>query len=303
MNRPLTVLVLDDNPTTALGALNYHLAASAGSADRFEMRHLSDPARLDNYLDAYRDEIDVVVIDVEFELTSTRTCLTAFDTVLRRGGPVAIGLSTSQYGRTLFPFAVCQLLPPPTGRTIVGWTYKDDRPGRGFPELVRILDAIAAGSPQARPRTLELCTPDAAPETGAFMQEILAGRTDVRLWSMLSRTNYEAADLAAGTSASVSTVRKRFKKYVAAITAFEKAMQGNVVHPLGAQAVLGRPGAQEERPGKSDPTQRIVETFAHAHRTFFQAPELEEIVVARDNRLSRLRGRRRKPGPWWTPQP
>ncbi|MFD3680467.1 hypothetical protein [Streptomyces sp. NPDC058613] len=268
MSRRLTVLVVDDNPATALGALNYHLAASAGTADRFEMRHLPDPARLDNYLDAFRGQIDAVVIDVEFELTSTRTCLTAFDTIVRRGGPKAVGLSTSEYGRTLFPFTVCQLLPPPAVQTIVGWTYKDDRAGRGFPELVRILDAIAAGTPLARPRTLELCIPDADPDTGGFMQEILASRTDVRLWSMMSRTHYEAADLAAGTSASVSTVRKRFKKYVAAIAKFEKAMQGNLIHPLGAQAVLGRPVVQDQRPGKTDPTLRIVETFAQAHRTF-----------------------------------
>lgn len=299
MKTPLKVLVLDDNPGTALGSLNYHLAASPADPARFDLRPLSDPTKLNGYLEAFPGQVDVVLVDVEFELTSTRTCLTAFETLIRRNGPKAIGLSTSQHGRTLFPFAVCQLLPPPTGQTVIGWTYKDDKPGRGYPELVRILDALASGRPLAKPQTLERCLPDGDdPATGQFMHRILTGRTDVRLWSMMSRTHYEAQELADGTSSSVSTVRKRFRKYTSAIEDFEKSMQRDVIHPLGSQAVAQRP---KGRPGKPDPTKEIVEAFAQAHRTFFQAPELEDIVVARDNWLSKRRSNRRRPSrqEWW----
>jgi hypothetical protein len=71
-----------------------------------------------------------------------------------------------------------------------------------------------------------------------------------------------------------------------------------VIHPLGSHAVAQRP---KGRPGKPDPTKEIVEAFAQAHRTFFQAPELEDIVVARDNWLSKRRSNRRRPSrqEWW----
>ncbi|MFD8491383.1 hypothetical protein [Streptomyces sp. NPDC059712] len=300
MNPSLTVLVLDDNPRTALGSLNYHLAAVPGDPQRFELRSLPDPAKLDGYLSAHPDQIDVVLVDVEFELTSTKTCLTAFQALIgRANGPKAIGLSGSQHGRTLFPFAVCQLLPPPQRQTLVGWTYKDDKPGRGYPELVRILDALASNRRMGTPSTLEACLPDGdKPETSQFMHQILAGRTDARLWHMMSRTHYEAKELASGTSSSISAVRKRFKKYTKAIEEFQNAMHHDVIHPPGGKAVAERPRGERQ-----DPVKEIVEVFAQEHRTFFQAPELEDIVVRRDNWLSRRRNSRRQPDGWWKPEP
>jgi hypothetical protein len=305
MNRQLTVLVLDDSPKTALAPINLYLGEGTSDPDRFILRILTDPAKLSGYLDGH-PEVDVVLVDVDFELTTTRTCLTAFMELIRRNGPQAIGLAASQYGRTLFPFAICQLLPPPARQTVMGWTYKDDKDERGYPELIRILDSIASDHKATKPpRTLERCMPDAARATGEFLQEILPNRLDVRLWSMMSATHYDAKNLALSAGISTSAVRQRFDKYLNAIQAFEAAMNSDPVHPVGAQAVLNLPSRQmSAAPGTTEPRQRAVEAFAQAHRKFFQAPELEDIVVARDLRRSKQagkRGRRRTVEPWWKP--
>lgn len=304
MNRALNVLILDDSPTTALGSLNQFLGAARGDADRFILHSLTDPARLDGHLRQH-PQLDAVLVDVGYELTSTATCLTAFRTLINRKGPMAIGLSQPHYGRTLFPFGVCQLLPPPEAQIIVGWAYKDDKDNRGFPEVIRILDKIASGQPLTKPRSLERCMPDAARHTGEFMQRILKSRLDVKLWDMLSTTHYQAKDLALTASVEVHTVRRRFDEYLDAIVDFEAAMADDDYHPVGTQAALMLPTRQlATADAVPEPRQRAIEAFAQAHRLFFQAPELEDIVVEYDLRKSRqrsLRRRRRVESPWWKP--
>ncbi|WEH16688.1 hypothetical protein [Streptomyces sp. VNUA24] len=301
MTGPLNVLVLDDSPKPVLGTLNLYLEESPGDPGRFKLEALSDPARLDGFLDAHPGKFDVVLVDVDFELArTTHTCLTAFQTLIRRNGPQAVGLSTSHHGRTLFPFAVCQLLPPPSGRTVVGWAYKDDEGDRGYPELLRILDAIAARRPLTKPRTLIPCMPDADPATGQFMDTILPTLGDARLWALMSSTYYDTAQLAEGTSFVTSTITKRFRTYATAIKEFDQALRKSSVHPRWP----GSRPLDEVHTGKTDPNQRIVAAFAQTHRIFFQAPELEEIVKARTARRSKLAGRRarrRTPEPWWKP--
>ncbi|MFF5362765.1 hypothetical protein ACFY4I_25800 [Streptomyces scabiei] len=46
-----------------------------------------------------------MIVDAEFEKVAAQmTCLTAFRTLVRRGGPLAIGFSQDAYGRLLYPF-------------------------------------------------------------------------------------------------------------------------------------------------------------------------------------------------------
>ncbi|MER6438913.1 hypothetical protein ABT275_21515 [Streptomyces sp. NPDC001185] len=315
--QPLNVLVLDDSPKPVLGTLNLYLDELPGDPGRFNLEHLADPALLGGFLDAHPGKFDVVLVDVDFELAATsRTCLTAFQTLISRNGPKAIGLSTSHHGRTLFPFAVCQLLPPPSGQTVVGWTYKDDHAERGYPALIRILDTIASGRPLAKPSSLIPCIPDPDPEsdspTGLFMGRILPTLGDARLWSLMSSTYYDRTQLADGTSFSRSAITNRFKVYVKAIQAFEKELAKTATHPasFGARPRPGVPDETRSLPaegghsGKIDPNQRIVAAFAQAHRIFFQAPELRDIVQAhavRQRRLTTRRALRRPPEEWWKP--
>ncbi|MET9484518.1 hypothetical protein [Streptomyces sp. NPDC006638] len=306
MTRPLHVLVLDDSPKPVLGALNHYLDERPGDPARFNLEHLSDPALLGGFLDAHPGKFDVVLVDVDYELAATsRTCLTAFQTLISRNGPKAIGLSTSHHGRTLFPFAVCQLLPPPSGQTVVGWMYKDDHDERGYPELIRVLDLIATESPLAKPPSLIPCIPDAGdPDspTGQFMGKILPTLGDARLWSLMSSTYYDRTQLADGTSFSRSAITHRFKVYVKAVQEFEKELARTTTHPGSFSTRPHDP--QDETRSKIDPNQRIVAAFAQAHRIFFQAPELRDIVRARTVRQSKLntwRARSRPPEEWWKP--
>jgi hypothetical protein len=306
MNPPLNVLVLDDDKRASLGSFREFIEGGLGDPDRFIRQSHTDPETLDGYLNDH-PEVDVVLVDVDFERTSSATCLTAFQTLIRRNGPKAIGLAQSQYGRTLFPFGVCQLLPPPQKQIIVGWTYKDDTNNRGYPELIRILDKIASGERLTKPPSLARCLPDAARTTGEFMQKILASRSDVKIWEMMATSHYSAHDLALTASTSADAVRRRFNDYLEAIVDFEGAMVGDDYHPAGARAAMQMPSRQSEADNKADdkkePRQRAIEVFAQAHRTFFKAPELEQIVVDRDLRNSRQQSRRRRrpEPPWWKP--
>lgn len=307
MTRPLNVLVLDDSPWSVLGTINQFLDETPGGRGRFNLECLYDPAKLGGFLDAHPGKFDVVLVDVEFEQAGTSlTCLTAFQTLISRNGPKAIGLAQSNHGRILFPFAVCQLLPPPTGQTIVGWAYKDDI---RHPELIRILDTIASGRPMIKPPpTLAACMPEADEATGQFMGKILRNQGDARLWHLMSSTYYDRTQLAEGTSFSRSGITNRFKEYVNAVQSFEKELRKGSTHPwfenrLPDGPSFGRTG-KEARSAKIDPNQRIVAAFAQAHRVFFQAPELQEIVRARTVRLGKLntrRARRLPPEPWWKP--
>lgn len=305
MTRPLNVLVLDDNTVTALSPLNQFVAHLPGDDDRFLFTNLTDPSRLDIYLNAH-PETDVVLVDVSFDESSTNstlTCLTAFNTLIGRGGPKAIGLAQSQYGRTLFPFAVCQLLPPPPSQIVVGWTYKDDNPERGYPRTIRILDEIASGRSLRQPSTLLRCIPGVVHGTGDFISTILADRLDVRLWDLMSTTHYSAEDLALTSGVgSPKAVRKRFDVYLKAIEDFEIAMEADDIHPFGGQAVRNLPSRSTDTSSGRDPRVRAIEAFAQTHRTFFQAPELEDIVVRCELRKSRQTGRRSRKRPqeaWW----
>ncbi|MGW3938370.1 hypothetical protein [Streptomyces phaeochromogenes] len=306
MNSPLTVLVLDDDKRASLGSFREFIEEGIGDPDRFIRKSLTDPTKLDEYLDK-NPEVDIVLVDVDFERTSSATCLTAFQTLIRRNGPKAIGLAQSQYGRTLFPFAVCQLLPPPQKQIIVGWTYKDDTNNRGYPELIRILDKIASGERLTSPPSLARCLPDAARATGEFMQKILASRSDVKIWEMMATSHYSAHYLAHTASISADAVRRRFNDYLDAIVDFEGAMVNDDYHPAGSRAAMRMPSRQSEAADSADdkkePRQRAIEVFAQAHRTFFKAPELEEIVKDRDlfNSKQRSRRRRRPEPPWWKP--
>lgn len=312
MTRVLNVLVLDDSPKPVLGTLNLYLNETPGDPARFKLERLTDPALLGGFLDAHPGKFDVVLVDVDFELAATSlTCLTAFRTLIGRNGPKAIGLSQSHHGRTLFPFAVCQLLPPPPGQTVVGWAYKDDNAERGYPELIRILDTIASGRPLAKPPSLTPCMPDAENEaTGQFMGKILPTLGDARLWSLMSSTYYNLAQLADGTSFARSTITNRFRDYAKAVEAFEKELKKSSIHPSSAAGgplpeARHQRTEEETRSGKTDPNQRIVAAFAQAHRIFFQAPELREIVRARTVRQSKLatrRAKRRPTEPWWKPE-
>ncbi|MFJ8011402.1 hypothetical protein [Streptomyces sp. NPDC096339] len=308
MSRELNVLVLDDNVVTAVAPMQQFLARMPGDPERFKFSILTDPVKLEAHLKAH-PEIDVVLVDVAFDLSashSTNTCLTAFDTLIRLGGPRAIGLAQSHYGRTLFPFAVCQLLPPPRGQTVVGWTYKDDSPVRGYPETIRILDEIAAGEGlQAPPPTLLRCMPGVVNHTGDFLGKILDSRLDVKLWGLMSSSLYSAEELKLTAGArSVQAVRRRFDDYLLAIERFEVAMELDTVHPMGGSRVRNLPNRAVGAASVRDPRQRAIEVFAQDHRAFFQAPELEKIVVECDLRKSRQAGRRsrkRVPEAWWKP--
>ncbi|MFE9181365.1 hypothetical protein ACFYN5_34515 [Streptomyces sp. NPDC007126] len=302
MSRPLNVLVLDDDVVTSMAPLHQFVDLMDGDNDRFVFRTLTDPQKLDGYLDEHR-EIDVVLVDVAYDRAGperTLTCLTAFDTLIRRNGPKGIGLAQSQYGRTLFPFAVCQLLPPPAGQIVVGWTYKDDSPVRGYPETIRILDEIAAGRGLRRPRTLRACMPDVNQFTGNFINTILASQLDVRLWELMSISHYSQRELhlTAGTH-DVKTVQRRMDAYLKAIWNFQTAMDQDEdgVHPMDGHAALG----MLEHDGR-DARHRAVETFAQLHRAFFQAPELEDLVKERglrESRRARRRRGRREGTTWW----
>ncbi|MFZ3468292.1 hypothetical protein ACODT3_35805 [Streptomyces sp. 4.24] len=308
MSRALNVLVLDDNVVTALSPLFQFLSRMPGDPERFTFSILTDPVKLDAHLDAH-PEIDVVLVDVAFDQSasnSTHTCLTAFATLIRRGGPRAIGLAQSHYGRTLFPFAVCQLLPPPQRQTVVGWTYKDDNPERGYPETIRILDEIASErGMQTPPPTLLRCIPGIVNNTGDFIGKILDSRLDVKLWELMSSSCYSADELRLTAGArSVQAVRRRFDDYLLAIEEFEVAMEYDMIHPLGGGMVRNLPNRAVGATGVRDPRQRAIETFAQNHRTFFQAPELEALVVQCDLRKSReagKRSRKRVPEAWWKP--
>ncbi|MEV7862974.1 hypothetical protein AB0O86_30245 [Streptomyces hirsutus] len=303
MNRRLNVLVLDDDVVTSLAPLHQFVDRMGGDKERFVFSTLTDPKKLKAYLDEH-PEIDVVLVDVAYDRAGpekTLTCLTAFDTLIGRNGPYAIGLAQSQYGRTLFPFAVCQLLPPPERQIVAGWTYKDDSPVRGYPETIRILDEIAAGRGLRRPRTLRNCIPGVDQFTGSFISTILASQLDVRLWELMSISHYTQKELhlTAGTH-DVKTVQRRMDVYLEAIWSFQIAMDQDEanVHPIGGHAALKMLGR-----GGRDARHRAIEGFAQCHRTFFQAPELEELVRNRGLRESKRSRRRRSRGeePWWKP--
>jgi hypothetical protein len=273
---PIQVLLVDDNPATTAGSI--HQLLRDGSTperpeDRFVISQLRDPAGLDDYLDHH--DPAVVVVDVDFELTGTgATCLTAFRTLFRRGAPYCIGLSTSEYGRTLFPFAVCQLLPQKE-QQLVGWAYKDEDESRGYHRLIATLDLIRDEKRLPRPEHvpgLAKCVPNSS-GSGSFMRRILRNPADVKLWSYLSTAHYDAEDLSRLASISTSSVYKYFGQYRPAIGDFQAAMADDTFHPSFAQASL-----QLSASSKIDPRQRIIEAFAQSHRRFFQATELEEIV-------------------------
>ncbi|MDX2929367.1 hypothetical protein PV411_33210 [Streptomyces sp. NRRL_B-16638] len=88
--------------------------------------------------------------------------------------------------------------------------------------------------------------------------------------------------------------------YLKAIWNFQTAMDQDEdrVHPMDGHAALG----MLEHDGR-DARHRAVETFAQLHRTFFQAPELEDLVKERGLRESRRARRRRgrREETWWKP--
>ncbi len=276
---PFSVLILDDNPTTTAGSINQLLLEDkTRDPDRFAIAKLTDPAQLEAYLDEH--EVGAVLVDVDFELTGPSvTCLSAFRTLIRRGAPYCIGLSTSDHGRTLFPFAVCQLLPP-AEQQVVGWAYKDEAEGRGYQQLIRTLDLLAEDRrlPAAdKTPGLGPCRPSES-GSGSLMRRILKGVGDVEVWRYLSMAHYDAQDLADLGSISQSSVYKYFDRYRAAISDFQSSMIDDSFHPRLSQAALHiSPGV--------DPRQRIVEAFAQTHRRFFQAQELKQIV--KENRTGR----------------
>ncbi|MEV3852517.1 hypothetical protein ACIF6H_37115 [Streptomyces microflavus] len=271
-SRSMHVLVLDDNARTAISSLRYFTSDLPGHEDRFHLTSLADPARLDAHLDAH-PEINVVLVDATFERSGHgRTCLAIFDSLINRNGPKGIGLVNSQVGASLFPFAVCQLLPPPRGQIIAGWTRKVDSDKDGYPEVIRILDEIASGCPLYAPRTLRNYMPVKSNGWGNnFIEEILSSHTDVKLWKLLSEGHYTISQLAQHSNVSTRTIQARFARYSHAIQ-----MLGN----LGSfndstKNALASHGERNTR----EPVQRIIEVFAQTHRNLFQAPELQGIVA------------------------
>ncbi|MEV0471786.1 hypothetical protein [Streptomyces prunicolor] len=294
MTRPTTVLVLDDNKINALSSLTGFLTDRPGGMAGLTLQGLSDPAALDGYLNNH-PEIDVVIVDAEFEKVSNQmTCLTAFRTLVRRGGPLAIGFSQDAYGRLLYPFAVCQLLPPSKHQVVVGWAYKNDK---GLAEIGRLLDLIAASDRALpAPAGLRLCQPE-APITGEFMGKILKSRSDAMLWKEMSFSHFPYADLALAASIAERTAIQKIGKYFAEIKEFQLQMAVDEFHPLGAQAIFNIPEKPDRGPKKraaADPKKEAVEAFAQAHHRFFQAPELVDIVIEHD---LYPKGRRREK--WW----
>ncbi|MDV7220515.1 serine/threonine protein kinase [Streptomyces prunicolor] len=285
--RRMHVLALDDNEVTALSPLKHFIANLPGDEGRFHLTSLADPARLDDYLDAY-PEVDVVLVDATFERSGrSGTCLTAFDTLINRNGPKAIGLSKSQIGAALFPFAVCQLLPPPQGQIIAGWTYKDDSLERGYPRVVQMLDVIASGHWPV-PDTLLHCIPVKVEGTGDFISTILASRTDVKLWNLMSENHYRTSELANYAAVSTRTIAVRFARYFEAINSFESVMNNNNLHPFEGSA---EHPLSSRSLGTAQPLQRAIEVFARTHRSLFQAPELMGIVARREHsRVTQKKG-------------
>ncbi|MDX3673338.1 serine/threonine protein kinase [Streptomyces europaeiscabiei] len=267
------IVALDDNEVTALSPLKHFISNLPGDEDRFHLASLADPMRLDAYLDAH-PEIDVVLVDVTFERSGrSRTCLSVFDTLINRNGPKAIGLSKSEVGSALFPFAVCQLLPPPRqGQIIVGWSYKDDSPEHGYPRVIQTLDEIASGR---LPNSLRNYLPERGNGTGSFISNILASRIDVKLWALLSEGHYTTEQLAVGVNVSSRTISARFARYFQEISNFAFDMKERELHLFEELAEPATPS----RGGATQPLQRAIEVFARTHRSLFQAPELEEIVT------------------------
>jgi hypothetical protein len=293
MNDPTTVLVVDDNLLSTLIALNGLLMREPRGPERFKLQRLSDPRQLSSYLDQHK--VDVVIVDAEFEkVTRDATCLTAFRTLMTRGGPPTIGFAQDAPSRLLYPFAVCQLFPPPEHQVLVGWAYKNDT---GLDEIMKILNLInTTDRPLPPPDGLLRCMPE-APITGQFMSRILMSRADAMLWREMSYSHYSHQDLALAANISKDTVPARISKFFKEIRQFQRAMEADTFHPRGAQAAHNIPDSPDSGSGRraeSNPKKRAVESFAQVHHGFFQAPELVDIVVEHH---MYPKGRRRNP--WW----
>lgn len=222
----------------------------------------------------------MVLVETSFERSVPNravTCLTAFDALIRRNGPKAIGFTQSNSGTALFPFAVCQLLPPPQKQIIVGWAYKDDSSVRGYPKLISILEKIASERPLCIPDTLLSCIPGAVHGPNNFVRTILASPADVMLWQLMSSGRYSLDDLAMAANIRTRGVSQRLDRYLHAIDMFGAAMGAEEIHLFNRR--LDKP-ASRSTVGRV-PVQRIVEAFALTHASFFQASELEEAVVRR----------------------
>lgn len=264
----MKVMVIDDDTAYSTPGVANLLGRIGRTND--EVVPLTRPQDVATALDAH-PETELVLVDMYFPNTD-RTGLTALRLLAERKGPPAVGFSAPEDDRLLYPYAACQLLKKPP----VGWVLKN---GFDQAELERIVVDLAAGRTPTPSRTLRQYLPDEGP-TGRLMRELLRDQTDLTIWRMISTRAHKDEEVARKIYSSKGTVRNRYARYRDAIVKLRTTLDNLAQSgPRGGDLIPHRWLEDWDPTGSdADKLSPVVGAFARMNRSFFKAPELDELI-------------------------